>query len=176
MSYLRDCRFSCRVSPSSLVGTWAAAVVWLSFRMSWMWNDSLSDAECHTSRISYPWKQMLVSHRGLLFWRKNNMRTCDVMCELEESYHLKIKKNSGNLHRNGQKKPRTNTLCCLQQCHYTICILWIEPVGMETSNRMRRSFRFFTAFWCVTWRTETEQEIQCAEQHFCDAFSLFGSV
>lgn len=83
---------SCRVSPSSLVGTWAAAVVWLSFRMSWMWNDSLSDAECYTSRISYPWKQMLVSHRGLLFWRKNNMRTCDVMCELEESYHLKIKK------------------------------------------------------------------------------------
>lgn len=77
--FLRSCHFlsqglqvRCRVSRSSSVGTWAAAVLWLSFRMRWMWNDSLSDADCCTSLISYPCKQMLVSHGGISPWQKQH--------------------------------------------------------------------------------------------------------
>lgn len=85
-SHLCSCHFvsqglqvCCRVLQSLLVGTWAAAVLWLSFRMRWMWNDSLSDADCCTSLISYPCKQMLISYRGISFWQKQYE---DVRCDL----------------------------------------------------------------------------------------------
>ena len=97
----------CRVSQGSSVGTWAAAVLWLSFRMSWMWNDSFSDVDCYTSLISYPRKQMLVSHRGITFPQKQHE---DIWREVRVRRIIPPSKEKCKPAWNWKQNP-TNTLC-----------------------------------------------------------------
>lgn len=134
---------SCRVSGSSSVGTWAAAVLWLSFPMSWMWNDSLSDADCYTSRISYPWKQMLVSHRGLLFWQKQHE---DVWCEVWAQRLTPPEKKSC---METDTKPRTNNLCCRFTAVSLHCMHFISRGLSQWVCRLPTGGGLFLLMWNV---------------------------
>lgn len=133
---------SCRVSGSSSVGTWAAAVLWLSFPVSWMWNDSLSDADCYTSRISYPWKQMLVSHRGLLLWQKQHE---DVWREV---WAQRLK-----LHRNRHETQNKPSLSQVYSSVITLYAFFLH-VDWASGHADHLLEEVSLVFWCETWRTE----------------------